>query len=99
MTSSNPASAAAAAMPTTPPAGPDSTESQALNRVALQEMQSLLVNLTSDQQEVIILRMIADLSLAETAKVMGKNVGSVKALQRRALESLRRDIRATEVSR
>ena len=74
-------------------------ETAALDRIALEEMQMLLVALTDDQQEVIALRLIADLSLAETAEVMGKNVGSVKSLQRRALESLRRELESQEVSR
>ena len=74
-------------------------ETAALDRIALEDMQSLLVALTDDQQEVIALRLIADLSLAETAEVMGKNVGSVKSLQRRAIESLRRELESQEVSR
>ena len=74
-------------------------ESLVLDRLALEEMQSLIVTLTDDQQEVIALRMIADLSLAETAKVMSKNVGSVKALQRRAIEQLRKTLQNREVSR
>lgn len=77
----------------------NSSETEALNRVALEEMTSLIADLTSDQQEVIVLRMVADLSLAETAKVMGKNIGSIKALQRRALENLRKAIEVEGVSR
>jgi RNA polymerase sigma-70 factor, ECF subfamily len=49
-----------------------------------------LAQLTPDQREVILLRIIADLSVADTAEVLGKKPGAVKTLQRRALASLRR---------
>jgi len=74
-------------------------ETEALNQLALEDMQALLSPLTADQREVITLRMIADLSLEETARVMGKRVGSVKALQRRALVNLKRRLELKEVSR
>ena len=74
-------------------------ETLALDQIALEEMQALMARLTEDQQDVIALRLIADLSLAETAKVMGKNTGSVKALQRRAVEQLRKSLEGREVSR
>lgn len=46
--------------------------------------------LTEDQRAVILLRIIADLSVADTAAVLGKQPGAVKTLQRRALAALRR---------
>jgi RNA polymerase sigma-70 factor, ECF subfamily len=49
----------------------------------------LLARLGGDQQQVISLRVIAGLSLEETAQVMDRSVGSIKQLQRRGLESLR----------
>ena len=45
--------------------------------------------LTEDQRDVLLLRVVADLSLAETAQVLSKPVGAVKALQHRALARLR----------
>lgn len=74
-------------------------ESEALDNLALEDMQRLLEPLTEDQSSVIVLRMIADLSLEQTADIMGKRVGSVKALQRRALASLKRHLEAEGVSR
>lgn len=50
---------------------------------------SLLARLGDDQRQVISLRVIAGLSLEETAQVMDRSVGSIKQLQRRGLESLR----------
>ncbi|MFC2036545.1 RNA polymerase sigma factor [Chloroflexota bacterium] len=50
----------------------------------------LLTQLTDDQREVIILRFIEEMSLADVAETLGKTVGAVKALQHRALASLAR---------
>jgi RNA polymerase sigma-70 factor (ECF subfamily) len=50
---------------------------------------ALLDRLGDAQRQAISLRVIAGLSLEETAEVMDRSVGSVKQLQRRALETLR----------
>jgi len=44
--------------------------------------------LGSEQQECIVLRFFQDLSVAETAQIMGKNAGAIKALQHRAVRRL-----------
>lgn len=49
-----------------------------------------LTQLTDEQQQVISLRFIAGYSGEQIAKAMGKTEGAVKALQHRALASLRR---------
>lgn len=74
-------------------------ETEALDNMALADMQDLLEPLTEEQRSVLALRMIGDLSLKRTAEIMGKPVGSVKALQRRALATLRRHLEAEGVSR
>lgn len=73
-------------------------EGEALDRLALDEINALLAPLTDEQRDVITLRMIADMSLEATAKVMGKRVGSIKALQRRAIANLKRQLETREVS-
>ena len=50
--------------------------------------------LTQDQQQVVSLRFIAGYSTAEVARLLGKTEGAVKALQHRALASLRRLLEA-----
>ena len=50
---------------------------------------ALLAALKTEHREVLLLRIVADLPLEEVATVMGKSVGSVKQLQRRALLALR----------
>ncbi|MGH9179549.1 MAG: RNA polymerase sigma factor [Acidimicrobiales bacterium] len=49
-----------------------------------------LDELTPDQREVVVLRFVADLSLADVAQLTRRRVGAVKALQHRALETLAR---------
>lgn len=46
--------------------------------------------LGSEQQECVVLRFMHGLSVAETALVMGKKTGAIKALQYRAVRSLGR---------
>jgi RNA polymerase sigma-70 factor (ECF subfamily) len=48
--------------------------------------------LNEQQREVILWRFVEELSIAETAQMMQKSEGAVKALQHRALESLRRQL-------
>ena len=60
--------------------------------IGTESVMALLGNLTLDQRNVLALRVIADLSLEETAGVLDKEVRAVKQLQRRALVSLRKEI-------
>ena len=76
------------------PAPARSAEDVALERIAGDGAVRQLANLTEDQRAVLLLRVVADLSLAETAEVLGKPVGAVKALQHRALARLRADLGA-----
>lgn len=71
-----------------------SVEDDVLDRAAADDLADHLDRLTPDQREVVSLRMLADLSLEQTAQVMGKRVGTVKSLQRRALDALRRSMAA-----
>lgn len=68
------------------------TEDAAIDLLAVGDMAVLLGRLTEDQSEVIALRMIADLSLQEVAEIVGKPVSAVKALQRRGLRGLQKQI-------
>jgi RNA polymerase sigma-70 factor (ECF subfamily) len=55
-----------------------------------------LRQLTDLQQQVIVLRFLEGLSLKETAKIVQRDITAVKALQHRALFSLRRLIEESE---
>lgn len=51
---------------------------------------NLLAQLSDDQQDVLILRFVGEMSLVEVAETLAKTVGATKALQHRALASLSR---------
>lgn len=69
-----------------------SAESAALALLEQEHVAALLHTLTPDQRSVLTLRVVADLSLEETAAVLGKDLGAVKSLQHRALARLRRKL-------
>jgi RNA polymerase sigma-70 factor (ECF subfamily) len=51
-----------------------------------------LATLSADQREVVVLRFVADLPLEAVARITGRRVGAVKALQHRALTNLARAV-------
>ena len=71
-----------------------STQDNFIDRLSIKlEVEQIMqtMNMLSDQQQqVLLLRFIEGLSIAETAQVMDKSEGAVKALQHRSLGSLRR---------
>ena len=69
-----------------------------LDAVIAAPVRHALARLTPDQRSVVVLRVVAQLSLAETAKVVGKAVPAVKMLQRRALDALSRELPAALVT-
>lgn len=75
-----------------------SAEDQALSRLGGTAVQQLLATLTPDQRSVLLLRVIGELTLEETAAVVGKPLGAVKALQHRALARLRKELAGDPVS-
>lgn len=52
-------------------------------------IQGLLDELTANQREVVLLRIIGECSVAEAAQIMHREPGAVRVLQHRALEKLR----------
>ncbi|REE98003.1 sigma-70 family RNA polymerase sigma factor [Thermomonospora umbrina] len=74
--------------------GPDRTaedpERRVLEAMTNRALLSAIQRLGSEQQECVTLRFLHGLSVAETALVMGKKTGAIKALQYRAVRSLAR---------
>lgn len=70
--------------------GPDELAGAALDRHVLDRA---LRDLTREQQEVIACRFFAGLTAREIGTVMGKREGTVRGLQFRALDALRRRLR------
>jgi RNA polymerase sigma-70 factor (ECF subfamily) len=70
-------------------AGVVDVAAEATSRVsAAQAIELLTRNPTNDQAEVIRLRVVGDLSMEQTALVMGRSAGSVRVLQHRAVQRL-----------
>ena len=67
----------------------DDTESEAIARVGVGELDRVLAALAPAQRQVLLLRAVADLSIEQTAAVLGRSAGAVKALQHRAIEAAR----------
>jgi RNA polymerase sigma-70 factor (ECF subfamily) len=65
-------------------------------RMRIEHILNKLRLLNEQQSQVILLRFIEGYSIAETARIMQKSEGAVKALQHRSLESLRRYLRERE---
>src|SRR6476659_7522169 len=69
--------------------GPDEW---AMTRQALETVRVALAALTDEQREAIALRYFAGLSAREAATAMGKQEGTVRGLQFRAIAALRRHL-------
>ncbi len=67
-----------------------SPENEVLESMQNKVLLDAVKQLNSEQQECIALRFLQGLSVAETAAVMGKNEGAIKALQYRAVRTLGR---------
>ncbi len=65
---------------------------QAERRLEMERLAAAVQELTNPQRQVIWLRFVEGYSSAETAALLGKEENSVKALQHRALGSLRRQL-------
>jgi len=62
----------------------------------LAQVRAAIRKLTPEQQHVLALRFADECSLDETARIMGKSVTAIKALQFRAVASLRRFLEGEE---
>jgi RNA polymerase sigma factor (sigma-70 family) len=76
-------------------AGADDPEELAIQRIESDRVLAALRQLSTEQQEVLLLRMAAGLTGAEVAATLGKTTGAVKALQHRGLASLARVLGVT----
>ena len=64
---------------------------QVEEQMLLKALSAAITNdLTGEQRQVIVLRFQEDLSLRDTAQIMGKDVNAIKALQNRAVVKLQK---------
>jgi RNA polymerase sigma-70 factor (ECF subfamily) len=66
---------------------------RAVHAEAVDALRGAVRHLTSEQQEVLVLRFVENRSSREVAKMLGKNEGAIRALQFRALGRLRKLLR------
>ena len=66
----------------------DGPEDAVVAHLTNQELLACVQQLGSEQQECIVLRFLHGLSVSETAEIMGKKDGAIKALQHRAVRRL-----------
>jgi len=67
-------------------------EDLVLDGLGSDRLRAGLESLTTEQRSVLALRVIADLSVEEVARIVGKRPGAVKALQHRAIDRLRKTL-------
>lgn len=67
-------------------------EASLIKQVNAEILHQAVSQLKEEQKEVILLRFVQELTLQETAEMLGKSQDSIKALQRRGLEALRRNL-------
>ena len=72
-----------------------SAEDDALAVLGSEDVRDVIGSLTPDQRDVLLLRLVADLTVEQVAVAMGKPVGAVKQLQRRGLDALRKKVCAS----
>lgn len=70
--------------------GSDDPAKTALTQATLGEVSRAMEDLTDLQRQILRLRFAAELSIAETGKIMNRDEGAVKFLQFSALRALRR---------
>jgi len=68
-------------------------ESQISQKADHHRLAEAITTLSDEQQIVVQLRFIEGYNLEETSQIMGKNIGSVKAMQHRALQNLVRKLK------
>ncbi len=66
-----------------------SAETAALDALATDDVTALLAGLPDTQRDVLLLRLVADLTVEQVAQALGRSPGAVKQLQRRGLLALR----------
>ena len=70
--------------------GPDLETAVVADLSAQEAVEALVVGLTRTEAEVVLLRVVGDLSVDEVAGILGRSPGSVRVTQHRALQRLAR---------
>jgi RNA polymerase sigma factor (sigma-70 family) len=73
-------------------------EEEAIRALAEARVRRAIAGLTAEQRDVLLFRILGDLTIDEVAAALGKRPGAVKALQARGLDRLRRDLSSGAVT-
>lgn len=68
-------------------------EEDALSALSNEELMQAVSSLPHDQRDCVLMRFVQELSIAETAQVLGRSEGAIKQLQLRAVRSLAKMLR------
>ena len=79
--------------------GVGNAEDEALASIGAKRIERLLAGLTPDQRDVLLLRVVGDLSVDQVATILAKRPGTVRVLQHRGLARLRRQLMKGGVTR
>jgi RNA polymerase sigma-70 factor (ECF subfamily) len=74
-------------------------EEEAIDALSTRAALERIAALPRDQAEVVLLRVVGGLSVADAARILGKRPGAVRALQHRALKRLARLVSREAVTR
>ena len=74
------------------PRSTPSSETLVLEALSEERVRDLLSGLNDDQRDVLVMRILGELSLEQVAQALGKSVGAVKQLQRRGLLTLKKSL-------
>jgi RNA polymerase sigma-70 factor (ECF subfamily) len=80
-------------------AAPDDPAAAVLEAQSTQAALALLAELPTDQAEVVALRVLGGLGVAEVAQIVGKRPGAVRVLAHRGLRRLARRLEAAGLAR
>jgi RNA polymerase sigma-70 factor (ECF subfamily) len=74
------------------PRSTPSSETLVLESLSEERVRVMLSGLNDDQRDVLVMRILGELSLEQVAQALGKSVGAVKQLQRRGLLTLKKSL-------
>jgi len=80
------------------PAAPDDTAAAVIERFDTQTALALIAKLPADQAEIVMLRVVAGLEVADVARIVRKSPGAVRVTSHRALRKLRELLQSTETA-
>jgi RNA polymerase sigma-70 factor (ECF subfamily) len=78
---------------------PDDPVTQVLEGQSTRAALALLAGLPADQAEVVALRVLGGLEVAEVARIVGKRPGAVRVLAHRGLRRLAKRLKSAELAR